>query len=801
MSLQKKWITKDNEVTEELIDSCDGNRVLAVLLKNRGIDTPEKIYKFLNPLKAEFINPDVFVDMEKSVSRIADAVNNKEHITVYGDFDADGVTSTAILFLTLKKIGADVDYYLPDRATESHGLNTKALVKIISKQKTKLIITVDCGISNVNEVNFASGFKTDVIITDHHEAPEILPKAFAVINPKVKDAIDANLDLDKIKSLSYLAGVGVVFKLVCKLLEKYKCEEYIHELLPLVAVGTIGDVVELLDENRSLVSMGLELIKKGAHKGLQKLLESASVDDITKITSETVAFTVVPRLNAAGRLDSPQSAITLLISDNDAAIENSVKHLNELNTLRQNLCEETFLSAKKMYEADINNNKTSIIMHNSEWHLGIIGIVASKLVETYNKPVFLMTTDTINPNIIRCSCRSISGINIHNVLSEHKELFEGFGGHKMAAGFSFNKDKITFENFKKLLIQTLEEHSQGFDLSVSVEADMVLEPCDINVKTVELIDKMQPFGAGNPPPLFIMNNLVLNSYKMMGQNANHLKMFVSKNSLNPLECVKWNCSEFNIPVNSQLDILFSLKLNLFNNNTIVQLILSDIHTAALKKTDIRLLDHRNKKNILMQVLDFILSTKKSTAIFLENPNLKKKLNLPENIENKIFSSDNIPENTEQIMFFDCPNSVKDFYRILKYTDAKIVHLMNFDISQVQEDDFISKLSGMIKYALTHLDGKFSIKRASCALGVDKEILECALNLLENTGMLQVEHIDDNEYKILSISPIELSKIKNDDMYFTLDEMIKNINDFRSYYLNSSTEAIKADIDGELKLEL
>ncbi len=795
MSVKKNWKIKENTLDEKLLKACDGNRVLAVLLKNRGIDSDKKINDFLNPLKAKFISPDVFIYMQKTADRIKRAIENKEHITVYGDFDADGVTSTALLYLTLKKIGADVDFYLPDRAVESHGLNTKALVKIISKQKSKLIITVDCGISNVQEVAFAKGFKTDVIITDHHEAPEILPDAFAVLNPKAQGNIDSNLTIEEIESLSYLSGVGVAFKLACKLLQMYNCEDYVHDLLVLAAIGTIGDVVELIGENRSIVAMGLELIKSGRHKGIQKLLISSGINDFNTINSDTIAFTVVPRINASGRLDSPCVAINLLISDDDELIENSVKLLNDLNSLRQNLCDEIFKSARSMYEASKSQNKNAIILFNKDWHLGIIGIVASKLAETYNKPVFLMTADINNPNIIRCSARSVQGLNIHNLLSEHKDLFEGFGGHKMAAGFAFDSDKISFDKLKNLISDSIKQYAQDIDFSsVSVQADMILEADEINIDTFNIVEKLEPFGAGNPPPLFVANDLLLDNFRMMGQNNNHLKMFVSKNSCS-FECVKWNTPDFNLPVNSKLDILFSLNINKFNDKINLQLMLNDIHSDNFKvQSELKILDHRRKKNILMQVLDFINTTKKTTAIFLENSGLKNKLNLPLNINNLVFSTDNIPVDKEQLMFFDCPCNIEEFYKIIKNTDAKIVHLMNFEINELNADDIISKLSGMIKYSISHLNGEFDITRVSHAIGVDSESIDCALSIFENVNMIECDRINELNFKILNFTPVEFSKVKQDDMYLTFTERINTINNFKKYYLNSSTESIKNDMD-------
>lgn len=798
MNIRKIWNIKQSEVNQDLIQACGCNRILAVLLQNRGIDTPEKVQKFLNPLKSALSSPDVFADMQKASDRIVSAIETQEHITVYGDFDADGITSTALLYLTLKEIGANVDYYLPDRAIESHGLNTKALVNIIAKRKTRLIITVDCGISNVAEVNFAKGFKADVIITDHHEAPENIPDAFAIINPKVPNSLSSDLSLEELQSLNYLAGVGVAFKLACKLLDRYDKQNFVHEILPLAAVGTIGDVVELLGENRSIVEMGLELLRNGKHKGLQKLLKEAGITDVSSLTSENVAFMLVPRINASGRLESPDTAISILVSDDEDVLDSAVKTLNDLNALRQELCEETFNKAKEMYEENLSSHRKSIVLLSDDWHIGIIGIVCSKLVEAYNKPTFLMTRDANNSNIIRCSCRSIEGVNVHSVLSEHKDLFEGFGGHKMAAGFSFDETKVSFDKFKSLLNKTVEEYTQDIDFNlVKIDADMVLEPDDITLETIEVINKLQPFGSANPAPLFVLEKANLNSFRFMGQNNNHLKLSVSKNSSISFDCVKWNTPDFNLPLNSELDILFSPSVNVFNGETKVQLMLSDIHSDLLKydsmNLDIKILDHRNKKNIIMQVLDFISSTKKSTAVYIESQQLKSNLKLPESIEDKIINIDNIHSGIEQLMFFDCPYSNDDFSKIINQSGANTVHLMNFAVSEINIDNFLSKLSGMIKYSLSNLGGNFAIKRASSALNIDFETLECALSLFENCSMVALSKNSDEEYKILSINPVELSKIKQDELFAELSERIEKINTFRNFYVNSSVDEIKESL--------
>lgn len=796
MFVKKIWDIKQAEVTEELIKAAFSSKFLARLLANRGINTKEKAEDFLNPMKSHISSPFVFSDMRKSVDRIKDAIEKEENITIYGDFDADGISSSSILYLTLKKIGAKVDYYLPDRAIESHGLNNKAIINIISKRKTKLIITVDCGISNVAEINLAKGLRTDVIVTDHHEAPDILPEAYAIINPKSPDSLKNDLECSELESLNCLSGAGVAFKLACALLEEYHQEEYVNEILPICAIGTIGDVVELTGENRRIVIMGLELLRAGKTIGIQKILKSAGIETPSKITSETIAYYVVPRINASGRLESPSTAFNIFVAEDENTVNESVKLLNDYNSLRQELCDKTFNQAKLMYENNLAQNNKSIILFSPDWHIGIIGIVCSKLVETYNKPSFLMTRDINNPNIIKCSCRSIEGINIHSVLSEHKELFEGFGGHKMAAGFSFDETKITFEQFKNILNKTIEEVSQSVDYNcIKIYADMIIEPEDITLKNAELINKLEPFGAMNPEALFIGKDFELINYRFMGQENNHLKMTLSKNGSSQFECVMWNCPKFNLPLNSKIDLLFKMQINSYNGNVSVQLLAQDFHSeyTQKEKSEIKILDHRNKKNIIIQVLDFISSTKKTTGIFLFNSLLKKQLNLTKDIDEKVFNLNSIPKNIEQLLFFDCPFNGSDFSKILKETDAKIIHLMNFNISEITTDLVISKLSGMIKYSMSNMNSIMDINRASMALNIDCETIDCAFTLLESCNMINFNKISEYEYEIISLTPVELSKIKNDEIYEELSERINNINKFRKFYLNSSVEEIKESL--------
>ena len=447
MRCTKEWILKS--------DINNQKSLIERLLEVRGIKSEDAKREFLHPLEITLTHPNAFTDMSKAVERIVKAIDEKENILIYGDFDADGVTSTSLLLKTFKFLGAEVNFYIPNRETEGHGLNTKALVKLMSQKQPKLIITVDNGISNNEEVRFINSFGRDVIITDHHEAPDELPEAYAIINPKAMNALDEKLTATQIEYLTSLAGVGVAFKLAQGVLEKYNKLDFSYEILPYVTVGTIADIVPLIGENRYFVTKGLELIASGKHYGLKRMLDVAGVNVENGLTSEQVAFTIAPRVNASGRLDTVDAAIKLMTSEIKQEVEMAIITLENFNKVRQQLCADTFEEADATWKAT-GMRDNAIVLFNKDWHIGIVGIVASKFVEKYYKPAFIMTYHEESKQY-RCSARGVKELNLYDIMSTISEYFDGYGGHQLAGGFSFSEPKATFENVKKALNQTIDE--------------------------------------------------------------------------------------------------------------------------------------------------------------------------------------------------------------------------------------------------------------------------------------------------------------------------------------------------------
>lgn len=779
--MKKEWFLKDNgDIKGSLIEK---------LLISRGIKNKEEIENFLNPLNMELTQPCAFTDMDKTVQRLSTAIDNNEKILIYGDFDADGVTSTSVLYRTFKYLGADVSYFIPDREAQGHGFDTKALVKIMTSIKPKVIISVDCGISDVEAVKFVNSFKTiDVIITDHHEAPEVLPDAYAIINPKAPNALDENLSSKQIEYLTYLAGCGVAFKVAQALLTHYNKTAFLNEILPFVAVGTIADIVPLLGENRYFVTKGLDLISKGKHEGLKLLLESANYDITKGVTSEKIAFGVAPRINASGRLDSVDNAIKVLISDNIQEIKVAIESLNELNSVRQRLCDDTFKQAEQMYLKE-GTNEPAIILCHQDWHVGIIGIVASKFVEKYYKPTFLMTK---KDGCYRCSARSIEGVPLYDVISENSELLDGFGGHKLAAGLSFSEDKSSFDDVKKALNETVSHYVAGQNLKPFINIDLKLQAGDISVDFVEHISTLEPFGANNPSPVFELDDLTVSDKKLMGSDGKHLKIIASKDGYT-FPVIWWSKGDVNMNKGDKFDLAFHPQINEFNGNVSVQLIADDIHSDVLKEEDIqnskyKIYDYRQKTDFLNNVNDYLKNTNTNIGVFAECKSVTDSVKPYPAISSRIFSRNNIPQ-CDYVMFFDYPADKQTFDYIIKSANPKGLHFMNFEPKIYDEASLLTTFCGMVKFAAKNNGGKIEFVRCASFLGKSLDVIKALINLFESENLLKITEINDEFCSVNSLNIDNVSKLLDSEEYGHIFEMAQECDIFRQSLLEDNLEQI------------
>lgn len=771
------------------IKSSTKDSFLDELLALRNIVDEKDIDKFLNPTRKDLISPYAFLDMEKAKNRIFEAIEKKQKILIWGDFDCDGVTSSAILYKALKKINADFINFIPDRLLHGHGLNSKELLKFISKEKVKLVITVDCGISNVSEINLLRSFNVDTIITDHHATDTELPNAYCIINPQVKNALKEDLSFEDIQSLSSNCGAGIAYKLAMALLENIDDDSLKDELMLIAALGTIADVVSLLGENRALVNEALNILnfkKENSHKGIYQLL-SKNINSI--ITSYDIAFILAPRINAVGRLANAKLSFDFLTTDDDTKLSMIIEKLDSYNKIRQSKCSETFEEVNnylKQHKDEQNN--PAIILLNPDWHIGIIGIVAAKIVEEYNKPCFLMTVD--ENNNARCSIRSNDLINVYNVLKENENLFLGFGGHKLAGGCSFNKDD--FENVKKSLLKTIKEQMPDEKQENILYVDMEMKPDDVELNILDSINQLEPFGQDNQAPVFAMFDVNLDEFKLIGKEQNHLRLVFSKDD-KKFQCVKWNENDVKIPLGAKCDIAFYPRLNEFNDVKNIQLEIVDIYSSQYSgrlQNEIKMFDHRKKTGILSQISSYLERDNIDIAVWAKNPLTKELLSKYQKIKENIIDKLN---NHKGLMFFDYPSSYEEMTQILSQIHPDKIHFMNHKIDENLEN-YIKQINGMIKFCHNKMEGKIEVQRLAQALGVNENFIQITLEILENINSIKILDIDKIEY----LKPFNYEDFKNDSLFEVLGEEFDNIINFKKSLLNCNFSEIEDMVISILK---
>ena len=566
--MKKKWKQKnDDEIrnTNEL-ERCrqidkkfDTGMIVATILNDMHFKDDKEIEKFLKPKRTDFYNPFLMPDMEKAVSRITKALKNNENITIFGDYDADGITSTTILKRFFHDINKECNVYIPNRLNEGYGLNKNAIKKL-SEDGTNLIITVDCGITAIEETKYAKELGIDIVITDHHESGEEIPDAEAVVDCKRKD---------NKYPFRELAGCGVAFKLtqaLCKNLELN--ENQALKYLDIACVGTISDVVPLVDENRVIVKLGMLLLKQTKNLGLKQIINNAHFKEFN---SMSVAFGITPRINACGRLGHQDEALELFTTDNQEKATELAKKMDEYNIQRQ-------LEEKRIYdeaitllqeEAQTNGITNCIVLGHENWNPGVIGIVSSRITEKFYKPSILVCFDK---DIAKGSGRSIEGFDLHKALMECDKYLTNYGGHSLAAGLSLNtKD---FEKFKNMINEYAEKNIKDEDLIPTINIDLKLEDSQLNIEDVEELKLLEPFGQSNEEPIFMITNLKVVSIKTLS-DGKHLKLYL-KNQ-NYLDAIGFNLGERanELKIGDTIDIVGNLNINEFNNTKKVQMLLKD----------------------------------------------------------------------------------------------------------------------------------------------------------------------------------------------------------------------------------
>ncbi len=572
--MEKKWKIRKKYSEEFENKFPELNLVVLQLLYNRGLDEQDQIDMFLGPdYHRDQHDPFLYNDMHKAVNIIKENIKQDKKILIYGDYDADGVTSTAILYLVLKKMGAkNLSVYIPNRLIEGYGMNKKA-VEEIAQVGTNLIITCDCGIGNVTEISLAQSKGMQVIVTDHHLPSSEIPSADAIICATVPG---------EKYPFKKLAGVGVAFKVAQALLsEDEKNKAFEKWLLDIVAIGTIADMVPLFGENRVLAKWGLLVLNKTQRLGLQELISSINAKGV--LSSYNIGFQIAPRLNAAGRMDHANTAYELLITDDEAEAMAIVNDLNSKNRERQKVTEEMMKISLEQIGEPTENDKI-LFSHYDKWSPGLVGLVAGRLNDKFNRPVLVFGKDG---DKYVGSGRSIAEFDITHALGECHEFLEEFGGHTQACGLTIIGDD-NFKKFKLAIKKIAQDKLKNVELIPSLDIEAEIKLSQANWELIDALDKFAPFGEGNSEPLFVTHNLEICDMITMGNSNQHLRLDLKDNSLEKCKkFVGFNLVEKwinEIKIGDKIDVVYKLSVNEWNGNREIEFMIKDIKNSKSSKT-------------------------------------------------------------------------------------------------------------------------------------------------------------------------------------------------------------------------
>ena len=660
---------------------------VACLLYQRGIRDESRLKKFLEPSLEDLHDPYLLPDMDKAVDRIRQAIERGELILVYGDYDADGMTSASIVKESLEQLGAECLVYLPNRFTDGYGPNASVYKYFIEQQGVSLIVTVDNGVAGHEAIDLAQSMGVDVIVTDHHSMPEVLPDAYAIVHPEHPEAD---------YPFKQLAGCGVAFKLACALLEEVQVE-----LLDLVAIGTIADMVSLTDENRIMVQYGLEVLRNTQRLGLQELFEVAGISS-SDLTEETVGFQLAPRLNALGRLDDPNPAIDLLTGFDDEEVHEIALMIQEKNEERKEIVQAIYEEAKSL----IDPNKSVQVLAKQGWNPGVLGIVAGRLLEELGQTVIVLN---IEDGRAKGSARSIEAVDIFEALNPHRELFIAFGGHAGAAGMTLEVEQLD------ALSEILETYvkDKGIDAkgknTLYLDEELDLE--SLSLETVKSFERLAPFGMDNQKPVFYIRDFQVENARSMGAGDSHLKLKISKGNAN-FEVVAFGqgskATEF--AQTKQLELAVTLSVNQWNGQTTLQLVMVDARVDGVQLFNIR----------------------------------GKTAALPEGVPVLDFTGE-LPDisSSQAVVVKNFPEDIEILKNIFQQHDFSAVYFKNdidkpYYLTGYGTRDQFAKLYKTI-YQFPEFDIRYKLKDLSAYLKIEQILLIKMIQIFEELGFVTIEN--------------------------------------------------------------
>ena len=688
---------------------------VANLVYQRGIQTEEALRDFLEPSLDQLHDPYELHDMDKAVTRIRQAIENYEQILIYGDYDADGMTSASIVKEALEQLGAECQVYLPNRFTDGYGPNASVYKYFIENQGISLIVTVDNGVAGHEAIELAQSMGVDVIVTDHHSMPEVLPDAYAIIHPEHPEAD---------YPFKHLAGCGVAFKLATALLEEVQVE-----LLDLVAIGTIADMVSLTDENRILVKYGLSVLKNTQRIGLQELFKIAGIQE-NEVDEETVGFQIAPRLNALGRLDDPNPAIELLTGFDEEEARDIALMINQKNEERKEIVQKIYDEAKTM----VNPDNPVQVLAGEGWNPGVLGIVAGRLLEELHQPVIVLN---IENGLAKGSARSIEAVDIFEALDPHRDLFVAFGGHAGAAGMTLEASKL--EALSQVLVAYIEDNKLDLSTKNDLFLDEELSLPDLTLETLKNFEKLAPFGMDNKKPVFYLKDFKVENARTMGAGNTHLKLKISQASA-VLEVVAFGLGELatEFSQTKNLELAVTLSVNKWNGQTSLQLMLVDARVNGIQLFNIR----------------------------------GKNAPLPENVPVLRFSEE-MPnlEKSRAIVVYDLPERLNQLKAIIQQGHFEAIYFKNeiaqpYYLTGFGTRDQFAKLYKTI-YQFPEFDIRYKLKELAAYLKIDPILLIKMIQIFEELNFVTIQ---DGVMQVNKKA--EKKAIENSHIYQELKKTVK-----------------------------
>ncbi len=713
------WVEPPEVVVPETIFEQVGEpHFLAEALVRRGFSDGQRLREFLDPSLYTPANPTALPDLGKAADRLEKAIKFDETIGVWGDFDVDGQTATALLVQALQSLGAYVKYFIPVRERDSHGVALPAL-KTFLESGVDLVLTCDTGISAHEAVRLARGRGIDFVITDHHSLPDTLPEAVAVINSQ---------RLPPDEPLSPLCGVGCAYKLAEELFSRANHAEWAEELLDLVALGTVADLALLTGDNRFLVQRGLERLRNTPRPAVEAILELSEVFP-GQITEEQISFILAPRLNALGRLDDANPAVPFLLARSLADVRPMAARLEALNARRKLLCDQVFQATLAQLERDrALLDQPVILIGHAAWPGGVLGIVASRLTELYRKPVILLTTPP--GELARGSARSIEGVNITQAIATAHHLLNSYGGHPMAAGLSLEAGHIA--EFRHLINHAVElQQSQEQYPSAKLVIDAFVPLNKLSIEMVESLDRLAPFGPGNPPLTLATRNLALQSQAQFGKNGEHLQLIVEDSNGTVQKVTWWQGAGLPLP-EGRFDMAYSVRASNYRGQRSVQVEWADFRaipeSIPLRKQRMvqHILDHRHEIDPGKEIAPWLIEP--DTLVFAEGENPFRNIAVD---RNHLFPAKNL-------VVWSAPPGRDELQVILDTVAPQQVIWFGVNPGTDQVTPFLTRLTGLVRYAIKSRQGQAAMPELAAAMAQREKNIRAGIAWLEARGYITVE---------------------------------------------------------------